>query len=105
MTTLAARFIRRGRDARYGRAVLVGLMLLGAGTTAPSAAPVRETDSALVARAHAIHERVPTIDTHDDIPLDFATEDVDPAEHGTQRGCPNPLRVLREVERVAAGSR
>ncbi|MFQ5571813.1 MAG: dipeptidase, partial [Rhodothermales bacterium] len=33
----------------------------------------------LVARAQAIHERVLTIDTHDDIPFNFATDEVDPA--------------------------
>ena len=85
MTPLAATFIRRGRDARYGRAVLVGLMLLGAATAAPSAAPVQETEAALVARARAIHEQVLTIDTHDDIPLDFATEAVDPGARGERQ--------------------
>ncbi len=85
MTTHAARFIPRGRGARYGRAVLAGLMLLGAGTAAPPAAPVQETEAALVARARAIHERVLTIDTHDDIPLDFATADVDPGVRGARQ--------------------
>jgi len=32
----------------------------------------------LVARARAIHDAVLTIDTHDDIPFDFATDSVDP---------------------------
>ena len=85
MTTLATRFIPRGRGARYGRAVLAGLMLLGAGTAALPSAPVQETEEALVARARAIHERVLTIDTHDDIPLDFATADVDPGVRGTRQ--------------------
>ena len=85
MTTLAARFIPRGRGARYVRAVLAGLMLLGAGTAALPSAPVQETEEALVARARAIHERVLTIDTHDDIPLDFATEDVDPGVRGARQ--------------------
>lgn len=85
MTTLAATFIPRGPGARYGRAVLAGLMLLGAGTAALPAAPVQETEEALVARARAIHERVLTIDTHDDIPLDFATADVDPGVRGARQ--------------------
>ena len=85
MTTLAARFVRRGRGTRYGRAVLVGLLLLGAGTAPLPAAPVQETEAALVARARAIHERVLTIDTHDDIPLDFATADVDPGVRGARQ--------------------
>ncbi|HET9440183.1 MAG TPA: dipeptidase [Longimicrobiales bacterium] len=33
-----------------------------------------ENDEALIARARAIHERVLTIDTHDDIPFNYATE-------------------------------
>ena len=32
------------------------------------------------ARAHAIHEAVMTVDSHDDIPFDFATEAVDPLD-------------------------
>ena len=82
MTTLAGRFIRGG----YGGAVLAGLMLLGAGAAAaPPAAEAQETEVALVARARAIHERVLTIDTHDDIPLDFATADVDPGVRGARQ--------------------
>ncbi len=38
----------------------------------------------LVARARAIHERVITIDTHDDIPDDFATAEVDPGVRGNR---------------------
>ncbi|MCK5489506.1 MAG: dipeptidase [Gemmatimonadetes bacterium] len=37
-------------------------------------------DSALEARARAIHERVITIDTHDDIPPNFATAESDPGQ-------------------------
>ncbi len=37
-----------------------------------------ESESELVERARAIHERVLTIDTHDDIPANFATDEVDP---------------------------
>jgi membrane dipeptidase len=35
-------------------------------------------DSALVARARGIHDRVITIDTHDDIPFNFATPEYNP---------------------------
>jgi len=35
-------------------------------------------DAELLRRARAIHERIITIDTHDDIPLTFATAEVDP---------------------------
>ncbi|MFV2006787.1 MAG: dipeptidase [Longimicrobiales bacterium] len=37
-----------------------------------------ESEAELVERARAIHERVITIDTHDDIPSNFATDEVDP---------------------------
>lgn len=43
------------------------------------------SEDALVARAREIHERVITIDTHDDIPPDFATEDVDPGVRGDRQ--------------------
>ena len=90
MTTLAERFIRVGRGVRCGCAVLAGLMLLGVAPAArPAAAPPaaggQETEAALVARARAIHDRVLTIDTHDDIPLDFATTDVDPGVRGERQ--------------------
>ena len=92
MNMPAGRLIHRGRGSRYFCAVLAGLMLLGAAPAAPpteaspAAAPApagsQETEAALVARARAIHDRVLTIDTHDDIPLDFATADVDPGVRG-----------------------
>lgn len=41
--------------------------------------------SDLVARAQEIHRRVITIDTHDDIPLDFATPKVDPGVRGRRQ--------------------
>ena len=43
-----------------------------------SVSAAQSNEAALLARARAIHERVLTIDTHDDIPLDFATAQVDP---------------------------
>lgn len=48
----------------------------------PSAA---DSDSALIARARGIHARVLTIDTHDDIPLDFATPRSDPGIRGDRQ--------------------
>ncbi len=38
----------------------------------------QETEEELVARARDIHERVLTIDTHDDIPFDFGSDEVNP---------------------------
>ena len=39
-----------------------------------------QTDEVLRARAEAIHAQIITIDSHDDIPFDFATEAVDPLD-------------------------
>lgn len=41
------------------------------------------TEEELLAHAASIHERVLTLDTHDDIPFDFATENVDPGIRGS----------------------
>lgn len=42
------------------------------------------TDEQLAEQAKAIHERTLTIDTHDDIPFNFATEEVDPLDADRQ---------------------
>jgi membrane dipeptidase len=41
-----------------------------------------QTDDALLDEARAIHERVLTIDTHIDIPFNYATDEVDPGQRG-----------------------
>ena len=84
MMTGSERSIRRECRARYTCAVLAGLVLLGAAAAARPA-EAQETDAALIARARAIHDRVLTIDTHDDIPLDFATAAADPGVRGERR--------------------
>ncbi len=43
------------------------------------------TEEKTVAKAKEIHERVLTIDTHDDIPSNFATEEVDPGVRGDRQ--------------------
>ncbi len=43
------------------------------------------TEEKIVAKAKEIHERVLTIDTHDDIPSNFATEEVDPGVRGDRK--------------------
>ncbi len=43
------------------------------------------TEDQLVAKARKIHDRVITIDTHDDIPTNFATEEVDPGVRGERQ--------------------
>ncbi len=40
--------------------------------------PAQMSEAGLRATAEAIHDAVNTIDTHADIPFDFATESVDP---------------------------
>jgi membrane dipeptidase len=47
--------------------------------------PTRTADEALLAKARAIHDRVITIDTHDDISADFATEKDDPGNPDNPR--------------------
>jgi len=64
-----------------GTALCFALGLLGGGP----ASAAQGNEAALVARARAIHERVLTIDTHDDIPLDFATPEVDPGVRGNRQ--------------------
>ncbi len=44
-----------------------------------------ESEENLVARAQAIHDRIITIDTHDDIPSNFATAEVDPGVRGERQ--------------------
>lgn len=43
------------------------------------------TEEELIATAKEIHKRVITIDTHDDIPFNFATEEVDPGVRGDRQ--------------------
>jgi membrane dipeptidase len=56
--------------------VVSALCLMFACTSSEKSTPA-ESDADLVARAHAIHDRIITIDTHDDIEDDFANT-VDP---------------------------
>ena len=51
------------------------------------------SDDDLEARAREIHDAVITIDTHVDIPFDFATDEVDPGERGDFQ---NDLPKMRE---------
>ncbi len=65
---------------------LVGLLVSGCGGPEPvSEAGAVAQEAALSERATAIHVRVLTIDTHDDIPLTFATAEVDPGVRGSRQ--------------------
>ena len=50
----------------------------------PARPTTTTSDASLVARARAIRERVITIDTHKDIPDNFATPDADPKTMNSQ---------------------
>ncbi|MGH7678837.1 MAG: membrane dipeptidase, partial [Gemmatimonadaceae bacterium] len=50
----------------------------------PATRPSVVNQAELLARARALHERIITIDTHDDIPLNFATPEVDPLDYERQ---------------------
>src|ERR1043165_6169797 len=50
----------------------------------PAGAPSATADAALVERARAIHSRMFTIDTHKDIPDNFATPEADPKTMNSQ---------------------
>ena len=57
--------------------ILTALCLLPAACNSRSAPT---PDDALLVRARDVHARVLSIDTHDDIPFDFATDEVDPLD-------------------------
>ena len=63
-------------------AVCLGAAITGCGD---SLTPEERTEVELVELARSIHQRVLTIDTHDDIPLNFATRDVDPGTRGDRQ--------------------
>ena len=65
---------------------LAGMLVSACGGSGPAgepaAAPAAESPASLIERARRIHDRVLTIDTHDDIPFNFATQEVDPGIRG-----------------------
>ena len=60
------------------RNALVLLLGLGIGACGGDTTTVEVTATDVEAVARGIHDRVITIDTHDDIPFNFATREVDP---------------------------
>ena len=77
--------------SRTTKVTTIGLLLAGvacgvaAPPEGPSAAGQTAPEDTLVERARGIHERVLTIDTHDDIPFSFATPEVDPGVRGDRQ--------------------
>lgn len=63
-------------------ALLVIMMLIGC-SNQPDVGSMSEAE--LNEYARGIHDRVITIDTHDDIPFNFATQEVDPADPASER--------------------
>lgn len=59
---------------------LAVLLLLGCAAHAPAPSPAPDTDA-----GRALHDRVLTLDTHVDIPFEFASDSVDPGERGRFR--------------------
>jgi membrane dipeptidase len=61
------------------------LALIGAQFACSGAQSDTLSEEELIAKARGIHERVITIDTHDDIPSNFATAEVDPGVRGDRQ--------------------
>ena len=77
-------------DCHHGLLGLALAGLLASACGSPDSAPEHASDpaaveAALIDRARGIHDRVLTIDTHDDIPFDFATPEVDPGIRGDRQ--------------------
>ncbi len=62
--------------------ILFANLLLLATLLASGAVQAAESDAALLARAHAIHDKIITIDTHVDIPANFSTDAYDMMKPG-----------------------
>ena len=58
--------------------VLLAAAALAACSRTATTSTSQLTQAELLERARALHDRIITIDTHDDIPLNFATPEVDP---------------------------
>lgn len=63
-------------------AAMIAMGLLSAPTFAAQSAAQSAADDGVVARAHAIHDKVITVDTHVDIPPTFATDAYDMMKPG-----------------------
>ncbi len=67
------------------RLAIPALVASLAACSSPSEAPPELTEEEIVAKARGIHERVLTVDSHDDIPFDFSTPEVDPGLRGDRQ--------------------
>ncbi len=78
-----SRALRRVHPIRLAGVGAVALILAACGGSGST--DVAPDDGDLEQVARAIHQRVITIDTHDDIPFDFATDKVDPGVRGDRQ--------------------
>ena len=69
--------------SKFGRLLIVLPLVFSACRNGSDSSSGTEED--LVEKARAIHERVITIDTHDDIPFNFASPEVDPGVRGDRQ--------------------
>ena len=67
------------------RLAIPALVASLAACSSPSEAPPELSEEEIVAKARGIHERVLTVDSHDDIPFDFSTPEVDPGLRGDRQ--------------------
>jgi membrane dipeptidase len=74
--------------------LLLSILITHQPATPQSAVDAHSPDDALVAKARAIHESVLTIDTHDDISINFATPKDDPGNPDNPRQV--TLQKMRE---------
>ena len=74
-------------DRILEQVVWLVVLAVGCGVVSPERDPtaVSVADPSPIERARQVHTRVLTIDTHDDIPLDFATAAVDPGIRGDRQ--------------------
>ena len=70
---------------RLSLAVAIAFVVVATACTSPAPEANQPSDAALVERARAIHARVLTIDTHDDIPFDFGSPNADPNVRGRRQ--------------------
>jgi membrane dipeptidase len=69
----------------YKKIFLLFMSLAIVACSAPVEEPAQPTEEEIVAAARHIHDHVITIDTHVDIPLNYATEEVDPGIRGDKK--------------------
>jgi membrane dipeptidase len=70
----------------WRKSVPLSVLLLAAACTSDTPRATQDlSDEEMVSLAREIHGRIVTIDTHDDIPFDFATDEVDPGLRGDRQ--------------------